>query len=96
MQIKREFAGLTITINLTDDELFEAYQIQQRLFDIESVHQELENLSDSELIKRYGLPMSALESLEDAIAAVLRCNLNPLELFRISHRPICCSRPFQR
>ena len=76
MQIKREFAGLTITIDLTDDELFEAYQMQQRLFDIESVYQELENLSDSELIKRYGLPMSALQPLEDAMAAVLRCNLN--------------------
>lgn len=76
MQIKREFAGLTITIDLTDDELFEAYQMQRRLFDIEGVHQELKSQPDSELIQQYGLPLRALEPFEDEMAAKLRSNLN--------------------
>ena len=53
MQIKRKLAGLTITMDLTGNELFGAYQEQQRLFDIENVHQELVDQPDSELIRQY-------------------------------------------
>ena len=76
MQIKRKLAGLTITMDLTGNELFGAYQEQQRLFDIENVHQELVDQPDSELIRQYGLPLGGLEPLEDEMAAKLRSNLD--------------------
>ena len=76
MQVKRAFNGLSITVHLTDEELFAAYQEQQNLFDIENVHQELESQPDDELVERYGFPLSVLETLEDEMAAKLRSNLN--------------------
>ena len=76
MQIKRKLAWLTITMDLTGNELFGAYQEQQRLFDIENVHQELVDQPDSELIRQYGLPLGGLEPLEDEMAAKLRSNLD--------------------
>lgn len=76
MQITRELGGLTVTVHLTGEELFAAYQEQQRLLDIENVHQELESQPDRELIHLYGFPLSVLEPLEDEMAAKLRSNLN--------------------
>lgn len=76
MQVKRESGGVSVIVHLTSDELFAAYQEQQNLFDIENVHQELVDQPDSELIQQYGLPLSALEPLEDEMVAKLRSNLN--------------------
>lgn len=76
MQIKRKIGRRTITVELTDDELFLAYQEQQRLFDVENIQQELENQEDVDLVARYGLTWSELEPLKEKMAADLRRNLN--------------------
>lgn len=76
MQVKRESGGVSVTIQLTGEELFAAYQEQQNLFDIENIRQEMEDQSDSELIQQYGLPLRALEPLMDEMAAKLRSNLD--------------------
>lgn len=76
MEITREICGQHITIQLTEDELFLAYQEQQSLLDLESIRQELEAQPDEELAAQYGLTLSELEPLQGAMAAKLRNCLN--------------------
>ena len=76
MQVKRNIGGLPVIVQLTREELFAAYQEQQRLLDIENIHGELELWPDSDLIEKYGLPLNELEPLEDEMAAELRSNIN--------------------
>lgn len=76
MELIREIGGQMVTIHLTQDELFLAYQEQQSLFDMESIRQEIEAQPDEELVARYGLTLSELEPLMGAMAAKLRSCLN--------------------
>ncbi len=76
VEVTREIGGQSVTIQLTEDELFFAYQEQQWLFDLESIRQELEAQPDEELAAQYGLTLSELEPLQREMAAKLRSCLN--------------------
>lgn len=66
MKIKREINGETIEIELTEDELYNAYNEQKLLFDKEDVEQQLADCySDADLMEDYGLTRNEAEALTD-------------------------------
>lgn len=69
MKIKREINEETIEIELTEDELYNAYNEQKFLFDKEDVEQQLvDGYSDADLMEDYGLTRDEAEALTDDMA----------------------------
>lgn len=76
MQVNRVIGGASVAIELTETELFAAYEEQQRLFDIESVRGEFDAMTDSDLLEAYGMTYEQLDPLVEEMAGDLRHNLH--------------------
>ncbi len=72
MTITREIGGKPVSIELTDNELLEAYWEQQRLGDLEDVENYLDANGDWFMQETEGLTLERLESLIPAIADTYR------------------------
>lgn len=75
MQVNRVIGGASVAIELTETELFAAYEEQQRLFDIESVRGEFDSMTDTDLLETYGMTYEQLDPLVEEMAGDLRQNL---------------------
>lgn len=77
MKIKREIDKATVEIELTEDELYNAYREQSFLFDKEDAAQQLaDGWSDDELMDDYGLTRDEAEALVDDMAYRYRHIIN--------------------
>lgn len=76
MQVKRVIGGASVAIELTEMELFAAYEEQQHLFDIESVRGEFDSMADMDLLEAYGMTYEQLDPLVEEMTGNLRHNLH--------------------
>lgn len=77
MKIEREINGKIEEIELTEDELYNAYDEQKFLFDKEDVEQQLaDGYSDADLMEDYGLTRDEAEALLDDMAYRYRHIIN--------------------
>jgi hypothetical protein len=76
MQVNRVIGGAAVSIELTETELFAAYEEQQRLFDIESVRGKFDFMADTDLLEAYGMTYEQLDLLVEEMAGDLRHNLH--------------------
>ncbi len=75
MQVNRVIGGASVAIELSETELFAAYEEQQHLFDIESVRGVFDSMADSDLLEAYGMTYEQLDPLVEEMAIDLRHNL---------------------
>lgn len=81
MTITREIGGKPVSIELTDEELLEAYWEQQKLGDLEDVENYLDANGDWFMQENKGLTLERLESLIPAIAKTYRCRLDSCDYY---------------
>lgn len=67
MVIKREINGKEVTIELTSDELYNAYCEQEHAYDVMDVEDMFENMTDGDFAE-HGITREYAESKEDMIA----------------------------
>lgn len=68
MTITRTINGVETEIELTDSELWEAFEEEQHKCDISDIDNAFEDLTDGDLILTYGKTRSELEELEEDMA----------------------------
>ena len=72
MTIMRVINGIETEIELTDRELWEAYEEEQHKCDLSDIDNAFEDLTDDELIEDYGKTRGELEELKEAMACRYR------------------------
>lgn len=68
MKIVREFNGIKVEIELTSEEMFNAYLEKEHQFDVQDIEDELEYLESEDALVVYGLPLATVWFLKDRIA----------------------------
>lgn len=68
MKISREIGGVVHEIELTDRELYAAYEEQEHIFDREDVREVFDNMTDKDVLDTYGITASEASSLIEAMA----------------------------
>lgn len=68
MTIIRTINGVETEIELTDRELWEAYEEEQHKCDLSDIDNAFEDLTDDELVEMYGMTMAEIEELKEAMA----------------------------
>ena len=68
MTIKRVINGVETEIELTDRELWRAFEEEQHKCDLSDIDSAFEDLTDDELIEDYGKARGELEELMEAMA----------------------------
>lgn len=68
MTIIRTINGVETEIELTQSELWKAFEEKQHKFDLEDIDSAFEDLTDNELIEDYGKTRGELEELREAMA----------------------------
>ncbi len=72
MKIKREVNGVPMEFELTDDELWSAFQEKERQFDRQDIEDAICDLEDEDVDDLYGVSREVLESLFDQMASKKR------------------------
>ena len=72
MLIMRVINGIETEIELTDRELWDAYEEEQHKCDLSDIDNAFEDLTDDELIEDYGKTRGELEELKEAMACRYR------------------------
>ncbi len=75
MTITREINGQTIEIELTSDELYEAYLEKQNQFDCEDIEDVFNGFDDDELEDMYGMTRAQLAEKIPELAHEMRRNI---------------------
>lgn len=68
MKIMRVINGIEMEIELTDRELWEAYEEEQHKCDLSDIDNAFEDLTDDELVEDYGKTRGELEELKEDMA----------------------------
>lgn len=68
MTIIRTINGIETEIELTDRELWEAYEEEQHKCDLSDIDTAFEDLADDELIEDYGVTREKIEELKETMA----------------------------
>ena len=68
MKIVRVINGVETEIELTDRELWEAFEEEQHKCDLSDIDNAFEDLTDDELIEDYGVTREKIEELKEAMA----------------------------
>ena len=82
MKIAREINGNTVEIELTEDELYDAYNEQKTLFDKEDVREELVSGRMDTLMDDYGLTMGEADALVDEMVYRVQRNISKYGMTR--------------
>lgn len=77
MVIKRTFGGVEFKLTLSSDELFDAFEEQQFLFDSEDVK---DMLYDTDTLGEYGITTEDALDMVDQMAYEMRRNINKYEM----------------
>lgn len=77
MVIKRTFGGVEFKLTLSSDELFDAFEEQQFLFDSEDVK---DMLYDIDTLGEYGITTEDALGMVDQMAYEMRRNINKYEM----------------
>lgn len=80
MTIQRSFGGKTYDIELTDEELFEAYLEKEHMFDIQDVTDMLNGMSDFDINEYYGVTREEAVLLIDEIANEMRRDIDKYDM----------------
>lgn len=72
MRISRTIGGVSIPIELTKEELIEAYSEQQHLDDKEDISEYFDSMDDDGIFCSYGLARSEIELMLDEMATLKR------------------------
>ena len=80
MTITREIGGRVMTIELTGDELYRAYEEQQRLFDEADVEAAFDAYEDEELVESYGMTRTEIGEKVSDIACRMRRNIDKYDM----------------
>lgn len=80
MKITREFNGKKIEIELTAQELLNAYYEQQNNFDCQDVEDWFNEFSDDELKDMYGMTSEELSAVIPEIAEVMRRKIEKYDM----------------
>ena len=76
MKIKRTIDGREIEIELTEQELFDAFVEQEFIFDLDNVRNYFMDYTDEDFQERYGLSREEAESRFKDVASQLRRNID--------------------
>ena len=68
MTIRRIVNGMEMEFELTDRELWEAYEEEQHKCDLSDIDGAFEDLSDADLMEMYGVTREKIEELREAMA----------------------------
>ena len=82
MKIAQEINGNTVEIELTEDELYDAYNEQKTLFDKEDVREELVSGRMDTLMDDYGLTMGEADALVDEMVYRVQRNISKYGMTR--------------
>lgn len=74
MKIQREINGISMEFELTDDELWSAFQEKEQQFDRQDIEDAVCGLEDEDIDDLYGVSREVLESLFDQMAYEKRRN----------------------
>lgn len=80
MKIKREVNGVPMEFELTDDELWSAFQEKERQFDRQDIEDAVCGLEDEDIDDLYGVSREVLESLFDQMAYEKRRNQDKYDM----------------
>lgn len=72
MKIKREVGSIPMEFELTDDELWSAFQEKERQFDRQDIEDAIDDLEDEDIEDLYSVSREVLESLFDQMASKKR------------------------
>ena len=76
MKIKREIHGEPMEIELTDTELYNAYEEQQFLFDKQDVLDLICGWTEHDITQSFGIDRQTYESYAEDMACEMRRNIN--------------------
>ncbi len=80
MKIVRIVGGVKMEFILSDNELYNAYEEQQHLFDLEDVKGYFDGYSEEDCKREYGLSSSEVEDRLDEIAYEMRRNIDKYDM----------------
>ena len=80
MKIKREIRGELVEIELTETELYNAYEEQQFLFDKQDVLDLISGWRESDVVDTFGVDIKTYESYAEDIACEMRRNINKYDM----------------
>ena len=80
MNITREINGVIHEIELTDNELYQAYLEKEFQFDRMDVEDVFDGISDDDLIEAYGVGFDAIAPLIDEMAEQKRRNMDKYDM----------------
>lgn len=80
MKINRTIDGKQVEIELTDDELYDAYLEKEFIFDKQSIEDAICGWSDQEVLEVYDVDRTKFLSLADDMAAEMRRNIDKYEM----------------
>lgn len=80
MTITREINGQTIEIELTSQELYEAYLEKQNEFDRQDIEDVFNGFDDDELEDMYGMTRAQLEEKIPELAHEMRRNIDKYDM----------------
>ena len=80
MTIKREINSQTIEIELTSQELYEAYLEKENEFDRQDIEDVFNSLDDDELEDMYGLTREQITEKIPELAHEMRRNINKYDM----------------
>lgn len=72
MKIKRVVNGTEMEFELTQQEMFNAYEERQHYYDVQDIDAYLGGMEDDELMENYGLTRVEVEDAYDVIADRMR------------------------
>ena len=80
MKIRRTIDGKEVEIELTSDELYEAFVEQQAAFDLEDVRFYFADYTDEDFQREYGITRAEAEELFESVAFHLRRNIDKYDM----------------
>ena len=80
MKISRKIDGKEVEIELTDDELYDAYLDKEFIFDKQGVEDTICGWSDQEVLEVYDVDRTKFLSLADDMAVEMRRNIDKYEM----------------
>lgn len=80
MKISRMVNGETKEFILTKDELYNAFEEQQHIFDMEDVRSYFDNYSEEDYLREYGLSSDAVKDRFSEIAYEMRRNIDKYDM----------------
>lgn len=80
MKIKRTIDGREIEIELTEQELFDAFTEQEFIFDLDNVRNYFMDYTDEDFQQEYGISREEAESRFEDVASQLRRNIDKYDM----------------